>query len=279
MRSKLITSLTAILTVLTLLTAVLASSGLPSASAAPVERIILPDTRSAAPPSRPGVSRYANAWIHDDEKTWTLDTLVNIFHVSYPGNGGQPTVVSAYGDKVIAPGTTGDYDFYIENNGTVSMDYTLTAEGEATFTQGGQEYTIPIQAKLSRYDGKYLAGSEETWEPLEALDGVSDKGVVAGKHFMKYTLRWQWAFEQENVAEGDEYDTMLGNLAAEGGELRASIRLNVVAVEDPYPEYPGGLPKTGDQRPVELAVAVMAGSSLGLVFLLVVKRRNRGREK
>lgn len=286
MRTKFIASLTAVLTLLTLVTGVLVSGGLLSVRAAevPVERITLPDTRTAsasaaASPARTTEARASGAWVYDEEKTWSLDTPVNIFRVSYPGNGGQPTVVSAYGDKVIAPGTAGSYDFTIENNGSASMDYTLTAEGEAVFTQNGEVYTIPIEVKLSCYDGRYLVGSGESWAELEALDSVRDTGTVARKHFVKYTLEWQWPFEQADTAAGDVYDTMLGNLAADGGELEATIRLNVITEENLDPNTPGGLPKTGDTSHIALWTAVMIFSFLGLILLLIWKGRDLKRER
>lgn len=290
MRNKWIASLTAILTVLTLVTSVLAAGGLLSARAAevPEVRITLPDSRRGSAPApvtttaagaRRKDARASGAWVYDDEKSWTLDTPVNIFRVAYPGNGGQPTVVSAYGDKVIAPGTTESYDFYIENTDAYSMDYTLTAEGEATVTLDGNVYTIPIQVRLSRYDGRYLVGSNTSWEPAEALDSVLDQGTLARKHFVKYTLQWQWPFEQADVSEGDAYDTMLGDLAAEGGELAATIRLKVVTSENPNPNASGGLPKTGDTSHIGLWMAVMVVSFLGLVFLLIWKGRDARREK
>lgn len=289
MRGKWIASLTAILTVLTLVTSVLASEGLLSARATqvPEVRITMPDSRhsSAAAPvtvtpagTRAKAAKASGFWVHDDEKTWALDTPVNIFRASYPGNGGEPTVVSAYGDKVIAPGTAESYDFYIENNGASSMDYTLTAEGEAIVTLNGQEYTIPIEAKLSRYDGRYLVGSRTAWASVEALDSAADKGTLARNHFVKYTLDWQWPFEQTDAAPGDVYDTMLGDLAAEGGELEVTIRLMVVAEDNPDPDAAGGLPKTGDDSHIGLWMAVMVVSFLSLVFLLVWKGRDCKRE-
>lgn len=289
MRGKWIVSLTAILTVLTLVTSVLASGGLLSARASevPEVRITMPDSRRASAPApvtvtpagaRTKTARSSDGWVHDDEKTWTLDTPVNIFRVSYPGNGGEPTVVSAYGDKVIAPGTAESYNFYIENNGSASMDFRLTAEGTATVTLDGEEYTIPLEVKLSCYDGRYLVGSGTSWETAENLDSVLDEGTVARNHFVKYTLEWQWPFEQADVAAGDAYDTCLGNLAAEGGELEATIRLNVVTEENPNPDASGGLPKTGDNSHIGLWTAVMVVSFLGLIFLLTWKGRDLKRE-
>lgn len=295
MRYKWIAFLTGALTVLTLITGVLACANLllVQSGSAPTERIALPgpqqqkepaaagsaeasavaiETPATALPTQTG-SGQGSIWVHDTEKTWSLDVPISIFRATYPGQGGKPTVVSDYGDKVIAPGTADTYDFIIENTGDASMNYILTAEGEASFTQGGQKYAIPIEARLSSYDGRYLAGSSDSWEALEALSAVRDEGTVAQEHFVKYSLEWQWPFEQEQLAEGDAYDTALGNLAAEGGELRAVIRLSVLAQQNPNPAAPGGVPKTGDNGHVGLWTALMVLSLIGLAALLIEKRR------
>lgn len=299
MRDKWITFLTAGLALLTLITGVMASESLLSAQAmeVPTKRITLPDFKKvdsvtsieASEPSAVIAEHHSQTigevpasseiWVHDHEKAWNLDSSVNIFRVSYPGEGGEPTVVSAYGSKVMAPGTSETYDFIIENNGSISMDYILTAEGEARFMQDGETYTIPIEARLSSYDGRYLVGSDSSWDALEALNAVHDERTVAKEHYVKYTLEWQWPFEQENIAEGDTYDTLLGNLAADGGELEATIRLNVLAQENPDSDCPGGFPKTGDSSKVAVWMTVTILSFLSLLLLLVWRGRNRKYEK
>ncbi|MCD8364567.1 MAG: hypothetical protein LUC83_01900 [Clostridiales bacterium] len=248
-----------------------AATGAASASS---EKTGIRSTTSGSQTSSEGAS---DGIIRDEQTVWSGDTQIDIFSISYDNAAGTTTVNSAYGDKVIAPGTSDQYYFRIENDGNVSVDYSLTAEGDATFTLDGESYTIPIQVKFSDSGKAYLVGSENTWEDVDALDTVSDSGTLSAGNYAQYTLDWQWPYEQDDVAEGDAYDTMLGNLAASGEDLSVTIRFAVTASNDADATAVGGLTKTGDNTNAVLWFALAILSVCGLIFLFLMRKR-RGNE-
>ncbi len=71
-----------------------------------------------------------------------------------------------------------------------------------------------------------------------------------------------WPYEWGN----DEYDTFLGNLAADGDELKVSVTIKVTAYEDVSAE--GGNPETGDRGNVAIYACLFVVSLVILVILL-----------
>ncbi len=217
--------------------------------------------------------------VHDNKQTWDTDTQVDIFCATYENESGQITVDSPYGDHLIAPGTANDYEFYIENTGDVTLNYSLEAEGTAIATIDGIDYEIPIQARFyDSYDQMYLLGTETLWMDLEALDTVADSGTIASGKVMKYVLHWQWPFEQES---GDAYDTLLGNMAAAGDDLTVRVRLAVTVSAADDPQAPGGdeSPKTGDDFNIMVWMILGIVSFAALLVTLNKARKGDAHEK
>ena len=51
----------------------------------------------------------------NDDKIWDEDTRLDIFEISSTNNEGKVTVLSGTGDKIIAPGMQGSYQFKFQN--------------------------------------------------------------------------------------------------------------------------------------------------------------------
>lgn len=196
---------------------------------------------------------------------------IQIFHAEYD-NDGNITVKSDFGDKVIAPGTENSYDLYVKNVGTVPISYILEAESHITVDVNGKQTEIPIQASFYTPRGSYLLGGEEGLENLDKLDGVTDRGGLSSKHQAKYTLTWSWPYDGD-----DEFDTLLGNLAAEGEELIIKVAFNVTASYDPSAE--GGVPATGDTTSIGLWIALFVISTFSLMILLFLRKKENDEEK
>ena len=127
------------------------------------------------------------------------------------------------------------------------------------------EYTIPVKAKVTKdTDKEYLLGSDKEYADVLELNNVSDTGTLARGHVMPYTLTWQWPFEGN-----DAYDTMLGNLDE---DLTLTIIIETTASYAP-PTAEGGVPKTGDTGSVGMWFALMLASLVGMLILLLLKRR------
>lgn len=195
---------------------------------------------------------------------------IQVFYAEY-GNDGEITVKSEFGDKVVAPGTENSYDLYVRNVGKVPISYILEAESRITVDVNGEQTEIPIEASFYSPHGSYLLGGEESLENLGKLDGVKDGSGLSPEHQAKYTLCWSWPFDGD-----DEFDTLLGNLAAEGEELTVRVAFNVTAAYDP--NAAGGSPMTGDNSNIGLCVALFIISTFMLIILLFLGKRENDEE-
>ena len=224
-----------------------------------------PANTPAAPPAAPGFETS------DDSKVWSTDTQVDIFRVSYENGEGTITVHSNDGDRLIAPGTENTYAFKLKNTGNVSLDYSV--EVDAFVTPDGTP--LPVTGRLSRYDGKWLAGAPDTFADISALDAAADTGTLSAGRYTYYTLDWLWPFENGN----DALDTMLGNAAVDG-DLLFTIVIRTVATASLDPEAPGGIippVDTGDDFSAALWLALAICSLFLMMVLLVFHIREKRR--
>ena len=195
---------------------------------------------------------------------------IQVFYAEY-GKDGEITVKSDFGDKVVAPGTENSYNLYVRNVGKVPISYILEAESRITVDVNGQQTEIPIEASFYTPRSSYLLGGEESLENLGKLDGVKDSSDLSPKHQAKYTLCWSWPFDGD-----DEFDTLLGNLAAEGEELTVKVAFNVTAAYNP--NAGGGSPITGGSSNIGLWVALFVISTFTLIILLFLRKREQDEE-
>ena len=195
---------------------------------------------------------------------------IEIFYTEY-SESGEITVKSVDGDKVIAPGTENEYDVYVKNIGEVPITYYLQAESYVSVDIEGTKVDIPIQASFCAPDNKYLLGDKNTLVSLGKLNGITHSQGLSPKHQAKYTLRWSWPFDGN-----DKFDTLLGNLAAEGEELTVKVSFSVAAVYDENAQ--GGSPDTGDDSSIGLWVAVFTVSVFILIILLFLRKKEDNEE-
>lgn len=193
-----------------------------------------------------------------------------IFKLSYDETG-KTTVIGAEGntDKLIAPGTSNQYHFTLENSGDVALDYTMSMEAYIT----GTDEIIPVKARVWDYTNKYLLGSEEEMNDVLKLNTVSEEGVLGAGRYAAYTLEWEWPFEQGN----DEFDTMLGNMAVDD-DLVLTIKINTTAEydEDPANQNVGQrVPQTGDDSSLEFLWLILAASIIGIFIVLLADRKSK----
>ena len=195
---------------------------------------------------------------------------IQVFYAEYDNNG-EFTVKSDFGDQVVAPGTENSYDLYVRNVGKAPISYILEAESHITVDINGEQIEIPVEASFYAPHGSYLLGGEDSLESLGKLDGVKDGSGLSPQHQAKYTLCWSWPFDGD-----DEFDTLLGNLAAEGEELTVKVAFNVTAAYDP--NAAGGSPMTGDSSNIGLWVALFVISTFTLIILLFLRKRENDEE-
>ncbi len=215
----------------------------------------------------------------DDEVKWETLTSVDLFKNTYTDAEGNVTVQSASGEKVIAPGTTNDYNFTLKNTGNVSLDYTLNLEG--VFTLSDQH--LPFYVRLRRGE-TWVSGNEQEWVHVNLLEEVVEQGTLPKGESVSYTFEWQWPYEadeendrlisdlKDTLISADMNDTKLGNIAI---DVSADFRLNITTTAV---VTPGAIPVFNDNVAVasELGfVTLMSGLILasGIWLILIVFRR------
>ncbi len=225
--------------------------------------------------------RDPKAVFQDAEGRWKGTATVQIMKAQYDENG-DVTVKSAYGDKVVAPGTANSYYFDIKNTGNTSIHYNINTETVLEVTAEGQTYTVPMEARFYDYKGRYLLGTENSYADMAGLDGLATSGNLSPKHYARYFLDWRWPFEGN-----DELDTMLGNLSAESDSVVVTVKINMTATGTGGVEggeiIGGGIAldsvQTGDSARIGLWVCLCMMSGCMLILLLFARRRGEEDEE
>jgi hypothetical protein len=173
-------------------------------------------------------------------------------------------------DKVIAPGAKNTYVFKVPNTGNVALDYSVVLT--ASFSADGMR--IPVQIRVSRFDGKWVLGDQDTFADANTMEKVSDNETLGAGNHAYYTVEWMWPFESGD----DAYDTLLGNLAV-GQDLVFALQIETTAMESADPDDGGGLgpPKTGDSFSM-IMWAVLAVASFGMMIVLLALRRQEQKQ-
>ncbi len=199
----------------------------------------------------------------DENSVWSTETQIEIFRISYENGEQNITVNSDNGEKVFAPGTGNSYTFKLKNTGNVALDYNVTVD--AFFTPA--DVIIPITARLNRYDGLWLAGDKDNYADISALDSVQDAATLGAGKYTYYTLDWQWPFESGD----DEFDTILGNMAAKGKDLTLTIVIKTTSEADYTETGSPGItpPQTGDISYTTLWISIALGSFVIMIILIV----------
>lgn len=228
-----------------------------------------PTTMILTQPPRPTNMYNPGFAVKDDVQTWSTNTQIDIFKVTYENGDGEITVRSDNGDKVFAPGTDNSYTFKLINTGDVTLEYGL--EVRAYFTPDNID--LPIDARLNRYDGKWLSPEEGAFVDVLLLDGLTDTDRLGAGKYTYYTIDWRWLFESGH----DDIDTMLGNMAVDQ-DLALTIEINTIAMAT---EEPGGgitVPDTSDNTNTILWMCLGFGSTLLIVLLVYYKKSVKDEE-
>ncbi len=155
---------------------------------------------------------------------WNIGSTqsVDLFKDSYVG------VDSDDDSKVIAPGTSGSYDFKL--TGAVETNYTIKASVTAEETNGLQGRVL--YSLKNKTTGEYLENAKDTTlaglkTAIETLYNGNTIYSAGNLNEDEYTIEWEWVFEktttvnEETVVDStnDTTDTGLGNKAASGTDV------------------------------------------------------------
>lgn len=224
---------------------------------------------SAAGSTQPEPAKKTGFETSGGNRVWTTNTEIEIFRVFYE-NGEQEITVRSDNDedKLLAPGTDNAYTFKLQNTGNVALDYVVTID--AYFSP--DYIRMPINCRLSRYDGTWIAGDLENYVDVPTLDTVEDQATLGAGKYTYYTLDWNWPFESGD----DELDTLFGNLAVDHN-LTLTIRITTTATESANPNAGGGIshPKTGDDSTLALWIALAVGSLFIILILIFMRDKDK----
>lgn len=198
--------------------------------------------------------------VEDHRGTWSTNTSVEIFKVSYENGQQNVTVKSDNGDKLIAPGTENAYTFKLKNTGDVALDYTMMMDISCT----PELLKLPVEARVRRYDGTWVSGRDEEYVSTSKLNEIKDATTLGAGRYTYYTLEWTWPFESGH----DAFDTELGTLA-EKEDLTITVSIRTTASECGNPDENSGIitPKTGDNVNVRVWLVLLAVSMIVVMLL------------
>ena len=219
-----------------------------------------------------GFKKNPSAIVYDDDRVWTTNSKFEVFSISDENGEKKITVQSSDEDKVIAPGTEFSYVFKIKNTGNVALDNEVQVNAYIT----PDDVIIPITGRLSRYDGKWIAGDKENYAEVDELDLAADVTTIGAGKYAYYVLDWKWPFESGD----DELDTMLGDMSVTQ-EITFTLEVTTYSVESPDPGADGGIgaPQTGDTSNLMLWLSLAIGALFILLILFFIDRKDRNKEE
>ncbi len=170
------------------------------------------------------------------------------------------------GEKVVAPGASGDSIVRLKNSVSGTVGYT------AVFYRIRTTDLLPVEVSFS---GEGFADTEEYTLPEgvkkeDVLRAVS--GTLGGGMIQDFDIGWYWTFYESE--QQDRIDTWLGDKAAGGDADDVVVGLYIV-VQDGNSYIVPDSPQTGDDTRLGLYVALMCISGAVLILLVVDRRRSR----
>lgn len=171
---------------------------------------------------------------------WGLGTatlsIEDLFSPEYAGTSGN-TVVSEYGDDVIAPGTTGKTEFAFECTGDApEVAYTLTVSTEGSVCDPQIKNNPDIIWSL---DGTPCDSFDDM---LTKIQGLGSTDVIAPNTLPAnfgasdtHEISWEWLYENGADADAintqDAQDTYMGIYAVQTANIEVSIVITITATQ------------------------------------------------
>lgn len=183
-------------------------------------------------------------WDFTETATQTVDDL---FKQSYSNDNGV-YVASADGDKVIAPGTSGEYEYAAE--GTAETNFKVIETLKITNNVKLDNGYDPLEFSLDNVDWK--KADEITAVNNETVYAANENVTVGGK------IYWRWKFE----GNSDALDTELGKKAVNDAlKIKVEIGTTIVQTEEAPTSGDSGLYArfTNKVAPADLVDAAAIG--------------------
>lgn len=212
---------------------------------------------------------------YDEKVQWQVNTDVDLFKTAYANDNGEITVKSLHGDKIIAPGTSHEYEFSLKNTGNISLDYTMRLDSVFTLLK----HDLPMQVRIHSGD-RWIFGGENSWADPGSLSEIIESGTVDVNECVIYTFEWQWPFE------ADAEDARILSDLIDTAIAEAAVNQDVtfqLSIETQSQATPGAVPVSGSG--IELAEPLVLWNILSravfpavvalgiLIILLILLRR------
>ncbi len=243
----------------------------PEAEMKPSDSDPVPEEGNGVEEGEEPLQKVPSLSVTDHRKEWSTETQVEIFKSTYENGNRVVTVKSDNGESVVAPGTGNSYTFKLKNTHSAALDYDVAVE--VSFSPA--EMAVPLNGRIRRYDGRWILGGKESYAPLSAWDGTTDKATLGAGNYCYYTFDWEWPFEGNDAA-----DTQLGDLLLEQ-DFTFTLTIRTTATESDDPNATGGIaaPQTGDSTRYALWFGLLGGSAVMLVLLVLTRDKKKEREE
>ncbi len=212
---------------------------------------------------------------YDENVQWQTTTEVDLFKTAYANDNGEITVKSLREDKVIAPGTSNEYEFSLKNTGNISLDYTMRLDSVFTLLK----HDLPMRVRIHSGD-RWILGDENSWADPGNLSEIVESGTVDVNEYATYIFEWQWPFEadaEDARILNDLIDTVIAE-AAVSQDVTFTLSIETQAVATP-----GAVPVDGNG--IELAeplvlwniltrfvLPAIIAAGIALILLILLRR-------
>lgn len=138
---------------------------------------------------------------------------------------------SNYGEnreKVISPGMSNSVEISIENRNDEALDYEVVF----SFSSSDENLWIPLQCKITRYDGTLLT---DEYVAVETLTNLTDKHTIGGNRYAYYIVDWYWPSSEDDTEIGnivmDENLKIFSSISATTNKSETTDVKNGIAIE------------------------------------------------
>lgn len=197
--------------------------------------------------------QYKDKYGVTDVNESTTTQEIDLFKESYTFNG-KVYAESLSNGNIVAPGLKGEYTF--ELGGVFETRFTLDlalVKDESYNTVKLSNGYDPLRFQVETYYGvsKWVTYDELKYELEDAFkDASGNLREFAPDNYTNsnlreaVTIRWAWAYDKTDAAIinslndcDDEFDTLLGNKAANGEALDVKLTIKATATQVQDPDY------------------------------------------
>lgn len=187
---------------------------------------------------------------------------INIFNSIHDSEVASPTFK---GEKLLAPGTKGIYEFRIYNKSNHQILFRLLGSDE-------NKSNVPLNFKIKIDSNEWIKGTKNEWEYCEESFPINYQKKLEQDEYSAVEIQWEWPFERGLDLE----DSKFGNSSVKN-DLEYEIGLKVIVEIDENEKKSSNnkdgyknLPKTGghsDKTIVFLGVTIVFWTILGFLLL------------